>query len=855
MVTVGGVASNGSPFTVTLPAPTITTLNPTSGLVGTAVTITGTNFGSTQGTSSVTFNGTAATVTTWSATSIAATVPTGATTGSVVVTVGGVASNGSAFTVTLPAPTITTLNPTSGLVGTAVTITGTNFGSTQGTSSVTFNGTTATITTWSATSIATSVPTGATTGNVVVKVGGISSNGSAFTVTLPAPAITTLNPTSGVVGTAVTITGTNFGSIQGTSSVTFNGTAATITTWSATTIATTVPTGATTGNVVVTVGGVASNGSAFTVTLPAPAITTLNPTSGLVGTAVTITGTNFGSTQGTSTVTFNGTTATVTTWNATSIATTVPTGATSGNVVVKVGGVSSNGSPFTVSSGGGGGGSTWGTMDQWLQMNTSTPGTVLTTSILGAGTMGTADSWSLNTSPITGFTVAASQGAMGGSITVAGTTYPIGTATQSMAFDHGQGVPRMILGAPAVTGVSTVVANGFITFGPPNVGFSAANFDYVLLGDSNGHYAILQLNNGNGNGTGSCYCVRLETDGNGTLQSSNTPITPGHRYSYSLLFDEAGGVAKLALFDPSNAFAQVGSTMTVAQKTGSTFTFMELGNSGGGTASGFTSYFEDTMLDWTSHVFPNSPLTGVASPSITSLNPTSGIVGTAVTITGTNFGSTQGTSTVTFNGTAATITTWSATSIATTVPTGATTGNVVVTVGGIASNGVIFALGTSTCGETAQSGTDSQNGDWGFGTPCVTGNDANGYAPASVEYWVGNPTSTSFDLGIYADSSGSPGSLLCHTGTTTLTPVAGWNIMSLAGKGCPTLTANTRYWMGYVTGSNTIQQGTVSGTCPGTSLFSVFTNSQQASAVLPNPFGANAGTPSCYSMYLVLNNK
>ena len=59
-------------------------------------------------------------------------------------------------------------------------------------------------------------------------------------------------------------------------------------------------------------------------------------------------------------------------------------------------------------------------------------------------------------------------------------------------------------------------------------------------------------------------------------------------------------------------------------------------------------------------------------------------VGASVTITGANFGSTQGTSTVTFNGTAATtITSWSATSIVATVPTGATTGNVVVNASGV----------------------------------------------------------------------------------------------------------------------------------------------------------------------------
>jgi hypothetical protein len=162
---------------------------------------------------------------------------------------------------------------------------------------------------------------------------------------------------------------------------------------------------------------------------------------------------------------------------------------------------------------------------------------------------------------------------------------------------------------------------------------------------------------------------------------------------------------------------------------------------------------------------------------------------------------------------------------------------------------------TSICGETGQSATDFQNADWPFATPCVTGSDANGYTPNSIQYWVGNPTSTSFDLGIYADSSGSPASLLCHTGTTTLTPVAGWNNISLSGKGCATLSANTRYWMGYITGSNTIQQGIVSGNCPGTSLVSVYASSPVGSALLPNPFGAKTATPSCYSMYLVLDNK
>src|SRR5437879_6874623 len=145
VVTVGGIASNGVNFTVTSSAPAITSLNPTTGPVGTGVTITGTNFGTTG---TVTFNGTTASTTSWSATSIVASVPSGATTGNVVVTVGGVASNGVNFTVTSPAPAITSLNPTKIGRASCRTITCTNFGTTG---TVTFNVTTDSTTSWSET--------------------------------------------------------------------------------------------------------------------------------------------------------------------------------------------------------------------------------------------------------------------------------------------------------------------------------------------------------------------------------------------------------------------------------------------------------------------------------------------------------------------------------------------------------------------------------------------------------------------------------------------------------------------------------------------------------------------------------
>src|SRR5207249_1915594 len=244
-------------------------------------------------------------------------------------------SNGVIFT--LPPQNISSLSPTSGPVTTVVTITGTNFGAAQGASTVAFNGTIAGPTSWSSTSIIVPVPSGATTGNVVVTVGGIASNGLLFTVTTsgPGPGITSLSPTLGPVGTSVRIIGSNLGASQGTSTVTFNGTIATPTSWSVTSIVAPVPTGATNGNVVVTVGGLASNGVNFTVG-PPPNISLLSPTSGPAGTPVTITGTNFGASQGAGFVRFSGVVATPTSWSATSISVPVPAGAPTGNDLVDV---------------------------------------------------------------------------------------------------------------------------------------------------------------------------------------------------------------------------------------------------------------------------------------------------------------------------------------------------------------------------------------------------------------------------------------------------------------------------------------------------------------------------------------
>ncbi|WP_035562859.1 FG-GAP-like repeat-containing protein [Hymenobacter sp. IS2118] len=113
VTTAGGSASSASSFTVTVPAPTISSFTPGSGPVGTSVNITGTNF---TGATAVAFNGTAAPgFVVNSATQIAVSVPTGASTGFISLTTpGGSASSAGSFTVTTAtlALIVTARNPT-----------------------------------------------------------------------------------------------------------------------------------------------------------------------------------------------------------------------------------------------------------------------------------------------------------------------------------------------------------------------------------------------------------------------------------------------------------------------------------------------------------------------------------------------------------------------------------------------------------------------------------------------------------------------------------------------------------------------------------------------------------------------
>src|SRR5580698_2275641 len=161
-----------------LVTPQIASFAPTSGVVGTSVTITGVSL--TQ-TTAVTIGTKPASFAVDSDTQITATVPAGAKTGTtiIVTTAGGTATSKAKFTVV---PEVTSFTPTSGPTGTSVTISGNSF---TGTTKVTFGGVAATsYKAKSDTTVDALVPTGAVTGPIAVTTaGGTGTSTTKFTVT------------------------------------------------------------------------------------------------------------------------------------------------------------------------------------------------------------------------------------------------------------------------------------------------------------------------------------------------------------------------------------------------------------------------------------------------------------------------------------------------------------------------------------------------------------------------------------------------------------------------------------------------------------------------------------------------
>jgi YD repeat-containing protein len=164
--------------------------NPSAGTAGTVVTIFGTGFDATPGGNTVTFNGTAAAISSASPNGLVATVPPGATTGVITVTSSaGSAVSSAPFTVMTSngAPSIAGFAPTIATPGTLVSITGNNFEPTPTNNRLRFNIVPAPITSSTATNISVPVPGGATSGRLSLSTpGGVTQSADDFFVP-PAP--------------------------------------------------------------------------------------------------------------------------------------------------------------------------------------------------------------------------------------------------------------------------------------------------------------------------------------------------------------------------------------------------------------------------------------------------------------------------------------------------------------------------------------------------------------------------------------------------------------------------------------------------------------------------------------------
>jgi subtilase family serine protease len=136
------------------------------------------------------------------------------------------------------------------------------------------------------------------------------------TVISDVPAITSFTPTSGVTGSSVTIAGT---ALTGATAVKFGSLTATFTVKSSTQIEATVPNGAVAATISVkTPAGTGTSSAKFAPTL---SVSSFSPSKAAAGAAVTISGVGF---TKTSTVTFNGVSATVTYVSSTKLKATVP---------------------------------------------------------------------------------------------------------------------------------------------------------------------------------------------------------------------------------------------------------------------------------------------------------------------------------------------------------------------------------------------------------------------------------------------------------------------------------------------------------------------------------------------------
>jgi hypothetical protein len=475
---------------------------------------------------------------------------------------------------------------------------------------------------------------------------GLSSSDASASPPDKTPTISSFLPTSGPPGTVVTISGRWF---QQTADVSFNGTpASTYTVDSANQISASVPSGASSGPISVTSrSGTGTSTDIFTVTAgpPPPTITSFSPQSGPVGTTVTITGSAL---TGASAVSFNGTPASAYTVDSdTQLSADVPAGASSGPLSVTTpGGSASSTGDFQVTA-------------------PAPPGTVAEDSFQrtvtgGWGTSDVGGSWSILDSPA-GWSV--TPGA--GSISVPATAED-----------------RAVLGS-----VSVQDADLLAEIVLPRCTSGGTNCDSYVVGRyTAGTPTYYRVGLVQGAGRSTVYIRAQRSDGSNLFGDLDTGIAAADGVVVWLRVEFQGvnpttiraRAWQAGTTEPSTWLLNTTDNTAAEQTAGAVG--VRARNEDGGAAHNFA--FESYQA---TTISPPPP------PTISGFSPSSGSVGTPVTISGTNLTSA---SAVSFNGTSATsFTVNSDTQLSASVPSGASSGPIsVTTAGGSATSTASFTV-------------------------------------------------------------------------------------------------------------------------------------------------------------------
>jgi hypothetical protein len=277
-------------------APVIREMVPPRAAPGGRVALRGTQFGNDSTRVQVTVGGRPATVVSVAPQEVVVTVPDGAQTGRVAITVNGVGpvESGADLTVLVPV-TVTRVEPRTGDVGDQVTLTGTGFSTVANENVVTLGAQAAPVMSATATALVVQVPPGARSGQWSVNVTG---NGQArgrdpFMITLR-PRILAVEPAAGVPGARVTLRGQNFPTDRALVSVRLNGQEVQAERYERELIELVVPRGAQTGRfeVVARLQGTGRAPADFVVLQPVT-LREVSPPAGPLGATVTLRGEGF----------------------------------------------------------------------------------------------------------------------------------------------------------------------------------------------------------------------------------------------------------------------------------------------------------------------------------------------------------------------------------------------------------------------------------------------------------------------------------------------------------------------------------------------------------------------------------